>query len=123
MKKLLILTSVLEIVAGLIVLATPALAVRVLLGVEIEGAGIIMSRIAGVALVGLGVACWPRSGDNRRQLYGMLTYSVLITLYFIRIGIRGAPVGLLLWPAVAVHAVFIFLLILAGVKQRRPTST
>src|SRR5262250_1174530 len=112
-KKLLMLTAVFEILTGLIVLAAPLLALRALFGVEIldiDGITIIMSRIAACALVGLGVACWP--GDStRQQLYGMLTYSVLVTLYLIRIGIRGIPVGLLLWPAVIIHAVLIILLL------------
>ena len=50
-------------------------------------------------------------------------YSVLVTLYLIRIGIRGAPVGPLLWPAVIVHAILIILLVVAGFKAREPTST
>lgn len=99
---ILALTALAEAATGLIFLIFPPLAVRALFGVETAGAGIIMSRIAGVALVGLGVACWP-SDSARQQLYGMLTYSILVLLYLLRIGIRGAPVGLLLWPAVIVH--------------------
>lgn len=120
MKRLLTLTALGEAAFGLLVLVYPPIAVRALFGVEITGAGIIMSRIAGVALVGLGVACWP-SNSSRQQLYGMLTYSILVTLYLIRIGIRGAPVGLLLWPAVVLHVVLIILLVLAGVKTQKST--
>ena len=127
MKKLLILTAVFEVLTGFIVRAVPSIALRALFGVEIvevDGISIIMSRIAGVALVGLGVACWPsRVGGNSQQLYGMLTYSILVALYLIRIGIRGAPVGPLLWPAVIVHAVLIVLLVVAGVKARKSSAT
>ena len=131
-NTILLVAAIAEAVTGLIVLAIPSIAVRALFGIEIAGAAIIMSRIAGVALIGLGVACWPGrvgatlSGANQgniQQLYGMLTYSVLVTLYLIRIGIRGAPVGPLLWPAVIVHAVLIILLVVAGFKARKPTST
>ena len=121
-KKILAIAAIAEAATGLILLAIPTIAVRALFDVEIGGAGIIMSRIAGCALIGLGVACWP-GNSNRPPLYGMLTYSVLVTLYLIRIGIRGAPVGPLLWPAVIVHAVLVILLVVAGVKTRRPTST
>jgi hypothetical protein len=31
--------------------------VKVLFGAEIVGAGVVLSRIAGIALIGLGVAC------------------------------------------------------------------
>jgi hypothetical protein len=121
MKKLLMIIAALEILTGIIVLAIPEVAVRALLGVEVQGAGIIMSRIAGVALIGLGVACWP-GNSSRQQIYGMLTYSILVWLYLIRIGIRGVPVGLLLWPAVAAHAVLIIVLVVAGVRAHKPTS-
>ena len=39
-----------------------------------------MSRLAGIALIGLGVACWPGT-DTRQASYGMVTYSVLAMLY------------------------------------------
>ena len=134
-NTILLVAAIAEAASGLIVLAIPSIALPALFGIEIDGAAIIMSRIAGVALIGLGVACWPGrvplvgaplSGANQgniQQLYGVLTYSVLVTLYLIRIGIRGAPVGPLLWPAVIVHAVLIILLVVAGFKARKPTST
>ena len=139
MKKLLMLTAVLEVLTGVIVLALPLLALRALFGVEIldvDGMAIIVSRVAGIALIGFGVACWPGSvpqvraprlganlGDNRQQAYGMLAYSILVMLYLLRIGIRGAPAGILLWPAVIVHAILIVLLVLAGMKARKASTT
>ena len=45
-------------------------------------------------------------------------------LYLIRIGIRGVPVGLLLWPGVAVDALLIVLLGSAWLNQRKnPAAT
>jgi hypothetical protein len=41
----------------------------------------------------------------------MLTWSVLAMLYLLRIGIRGVPVGVILWPAVVVHAAIAVLLV------------
>ena len=66
----------------------------------------------GIALIALGVACWP----GRTALCGMLTYSVLATLYLGYLGIRGEWVGPLLWPAVVLHAVLTILL--AGARCR-----
>jgi hypothetical protein len=119
MKKVLILAALGEAVTGLILVAAPTIAVRALFGAEIAGAGIIMSRIAGIALIGLGVACWPSNSD-RQQLYGMLAYSTLAMLYLLRIGIRGSPVGVLLWPAIVVHAALCAILLWMWLK--RPTS-
>ena len=103
---------------GVILLAYPPIVVRVLFAAEIIGAGVIMSRLAGIALIGLGVACWPGT-DTRRACYGMLTYSALATLYLIVIGVRGEGVGVLLWPMVIVHAIVIVLLGGAWLKQRK----
>ena len=118
MKKILALAAVAEAGTGAILLVTPAIVARLLFAAEISGAGVIMSRIAGIALIGLGVACWPGSSAVQ-QLYGMLTYSTLAMLYLIRIGIRGTPIGLLLWPGVVVHAILIILLGHAWSKQRK----
>ena len=49
----------------------------------------------------------------------MLTYSTLAMLYLIYIGVRGEAVGLLLWPAVVVHAVLVVLLVGARFKDRK----
>lgn len=84
-------------------LASPPLIGRLLFASEISGIGIVIGRLAGTCIISLAVAWWPLD-DSRSSFYGMLTWSVLAMLYLIRIGIRGAPVGILLWPAVVVHA-------------------
>ena len=119
MKGLLGLAAVLEAATGLVLLVYPAIVVRLLFGAEIAGAGMVMSRIAGIGLVGLGIACWP-SRDTRGRagwpLCGLRTYSSLVTLYLACLGIRGEWVGMLLWPAVAAHAVLTCLLARAWFK-------
>jgi hypothetical protein len=109
MNKLLMLAAMAEAGTGVILLAYPAIVVRLLFDSEIADAGVIMSRLAGIALVGLGAACWPGT-DTRRAIYGLLAYSVLAMLYLIYIGVRGGGVGRLLWPGVVVHAILIVLL-------------
>ena len=105
LKKLLTLAAIGETATGLALLIVPSLVVWLLFGAEIVGVGVVMSRLAGIALIGLGVACWPGP-----PLIGMLTYSVLAMLYLTYIGVGGEWVGLLLWPAVVLHAVLTFLL-------------
>jgi len=117
MKKVLMLAALAEAGTGVILLAYPPIVVRLLFGAEIGGAGVIMSRLAGAALIGLGVACWP-GNSAVQQLYGMLTYSTLAMLYLIRIGIRGAPIGLLLWPGVVAHVILVVLLVVARFKDK-----
>jgi hypothetical protein len=69
--------------------------------------------VAGIAVMALGFACWPGPA-----LLGMLTYSALVTLYFLYLGIRGDWVGSLLWPALALHAVLTLLLARSWLAKR-----
>jgi hypothetical protein len=122
MNTVLMLAALAEAGTGVILLAYPPIVVRLLFNAEIVGAGAIMSRLAGIVLIGLGAACWP-STDTRRAFQGMVTYSVLAMLFLIYIGVRGEGLGLLLWPAVAVHAILIALLGGARLKQRKSPAT
>jgi hypothetical protein len=110
-------TAVAEAALGLVLLVHPPIIVRLLLGAEIVGAGVAVSRVAGIALVALGVACWPGRADGR-GVNGMLTYSLLVTLYLVYLGISGEWVGTLLWPAAAVHAALTFLLGRSWLRDR-----
>ncbi len=117
-KYVLALAALAEAGTGVILVAYPPIVVRLLFGVEINGVGVIMSRIGGIALIALGVACWP-GNPAFHPLYGMLTYSTLAMLYLIRIGVRGEAVGLLLWPAVVAHAILVALLVGAQFKAQK----
>jgi len=105
MKKVLIFAALGEGVTGLALLIVPSLVGRLLLGEELTGVAIPVARVAGIALMALGVACWPGP-----PLVGMLTYSVLVTLYLAYLGFAGGLTGILLWPAVALHVVLSILL-------------
>jgi hypothetical protein len=119
MKKLLILAAISEGLTGLILLVYPPIVIRLLFGVEIIGAGVVMSRLAGIALISLGLACWP-DHNMFRAFLGMLTFSLLAMLYLVYVG-GSSEAGILLWPAVAVHAGLCVLLVW-GWRKRRQTS-
>jgi Sulfatase len=72
---------------------------------ELAGVAASVARVAGIALIGLGVACWPGP-----PLVGMLTYSALVTVYLAYLGFAGGLAGILLWPAVVLHLVLTALL-------------
>jgi len=118
MKKLLALTAAGEAATGLALLSVPSLVGRLLLGVELSGVSAVLGRVTGIALIALGVACWP----GRTALCGMLTYSVLATLYLGYLATRGEWVGPLLWPAVVLHAVLTFLLAGAWCRAHKKGS-
>jgi hypothetical protein len=102
MKKLLVFGAVIEALTGLSLLVYPPVVIRLLFGSEIAGVGILISRIGGVALIALGVACW-RHRNTLRQFFGLLTYNAPVAFYLGYLGLSGAA-GILLWPAVALHA-------------------
>jgi hypothetical protein len=106
MKKILPVAAVAEAATGLALLAAPSLVVRLLLGGELAGVTIPVARVAGIALIALGIACWP--GTPR---IGMLTYSAAVTLYLGFVGLAGGLAGVLLWPAVVLHVILTALLI------------
>jgi hypothetical protein len=115
MKKVLLLAAVSEAATGLAMLIVPSLVGRLLLGQELAGVAIPVARVLGIALIALGVACWP----GRTALCGMLTYSALATAFLAYLGIRGAWVGPLLWPGVVVHGILTILLARAWFTNRR----
>lgn len=112
MKAALTLAAAGEILTGLGLLLRPQLVVRLLFGAEIEGVGVVVARVTGLALIGLGVACAPFAPASRAHT-GMLTYSVLVAVYLARLGVAGVFTGSLLWPAVGVHAVLAVLILRA----------
>ena len=70
MKKVLIFAAVAEAATGLALLIAPSLVGQLLLGEQLTGIAIPVARVAGIALVALGIACWPGP-----PLVGMLIYS------------------------------------------------
>lgn len=109
MKNLLAAAALGEAAFGVFVFIAPGLALGLFFGLEPVASAVIMTRVAGIALVGLGIACYPRGPQQGR--YGLLTYSTLVMLYLIDVGIGGAA-GILLWPGVVVHALLSALLII-----------
>ena len=116
MKKLLTLAAAIEVTTGLALIMVPSLVGRLLFGEEVTGIVIPVARVLGIALLALGVGCWPGS----TALCGMLTYSALATLYLLYLAIRGEWVGPLLWPVVALHGILTVLLGRAWFQSRKP---
>jgi len=118
----LVLAAVGEAATGMALLLVPSLVWQLLFGAELTGIAATVARVTGLALIGLGVACWPGP-----PLAGMLTYSVTVTLYLAWVGIAGGPTGILLWPAVGLHLILTILLARAltsgGVRALSPGDT
>jgi hypothetical protein len=111
MKALLTAIAVAELATGVGLLFTPSTVVNLLLGHPLgSGVPLVVGRVAGLALIAIGLICWLEKTSNRGSpaslLIGLLIYNgavpvLLIHSYFIY-GIGG--IGL--WPAVVLHLAF-----------------
>ncbi len=113
MKRVLVLAAVSEAATGVALLIVPSLVGQLLFGVELTGIAMTVARVTGIALIALGVACWPGP-----PLVGMLTYSAAVTLYLAYVGFGGGLTGILLWPAVGLHVILTALLTRASTRDK-----
>ena len=119
MNKVLAFAAIAEAATGIALIVAPLLVGRLLLGAEFTGLTISLGRVTGIALIALGIACWP----GCTPLCGMLTYSAPVTVYLAYIAIGGEWVGPLLWPAVVLHALLTLLLARVWFKPQRDRPT
>jgi hypothetical protein len=101
-----------EGLTGVALLIVPNLVAWLLLGGQLNDVGVAAARVAGIALIGLSIACLPG-----RAVAGMLTYSALVMLYLGYGSIVGGLRGIFLWPAVALHGMLC--LVLGRLLKRR----
>ena len=104
MKKLLVITAVLEAGTGIGLLAAPSMVAQVLLGGALDApAAVTVGRVAGAALLALGVACWVARDDGRALVVAMLFYNIVaaIILAYGAVGLALSGIGL--WPAIGLH--------------------
>ena len=118
MKKVLTIAAVAEAAMGVALIVIPSLVVRLLLGSQLAGVANPLARVAGIALLALGVACFP----GCTALCGMLTYSLLATAYLFYLAVRGEWAGPLLWPVVGLHAILTLLLLGVWWKARKESG-
>jgi hypothetical protein len=109
MKILLVVTAVIEAATGLALLGLPSLVVSLLLGALFDTpSALVVARVAGAALLSLGLACWlARNDDKSRAVVGvvtaMLLYNVAAVSVLAYAGIGAGLSGIGLWPAVLLH--------------------
>jgi hypothetical protein len=115
MRTVLIFVALGEIATRLALVIAPSLVGQLLLGEALSGIAVPVARVAGIALIALGIACWP----TRPPYVAMLTYSIGVALYLAYLGLWGGLRGLLLWPAVALHIVLSVLLIAAASRGKQ----
>jgi hypothetical protein len=111
-----------EVLVGIVLFADPSLLTRLLFASDLTPPGQEMGRVAGLALLGLALACLPRPGageTSKATVQGLLLLSVLVAAYLIYLGLSAGSVGILLWPATATHIVLAILLVRVWINKRR----
>jgi len=109
MKQLLITTAIIESATGLILVSFPSVNAALLFGSSLDSpAALTVARVAGVALISLGIACWlARDEKQGKAVKGLVTamtvYNIGAIIVFIYSAISLGLSGIGLWPVVAVH--------------------
>jgi hypothetical protein len=109
-----------EAVTGLVMILFPHALIRLLLGADATGLNIVIGRVAGIALLSLGLGCWMGRHEEYGgwALFAMLTYNLFVTIYLAFVGLSTEFVGVLLWPAAALHAALTVLLAYPLIETR-----
>jgi hypothetical protein len=112
-RTLLIVTALAEAPVGVMLLLSPPLVAGLLLGASLDAqAALVVGRIAGAGLLSLSAACWLArdggpSGVLRGLIAAMLLYNCAAVGVLVQAGVVAGLVGVLMWPAVAVHAALV----------------
>ena len=109
MKNLLAVSGVLEVATGLSLVLFPSTIAALLLGSPLDAAlGLTVARVAGVALLALGAACWfarlhGHTPVAKGIVEAMLLYNVGIVAVFGYSAVVSGVSGIGLWPVVVTH--------------------
>lgn len=102
-----IVAVAIEIAAiGVVLFIRPQLFASLVFGADLSEPGIALGRLTAFALLGLVLAAWPPSGPASllASVRALVIYNLLAALYLLYVGVGGQLTGVLLWPAVALHA-------------------
>ena len=124
--RLLTVGAVLETAAGLGLLVDPAGAGITLVHSPLEGAGIVIGRIAGAGLLALGIACWfarktPSAPASLGVSWAFLTYNLLgcVTLAWAGLALTSGRLPAL--GAAVLHGALGVALLAALLVRSRPS--
>jgi hypothetical protein len=110
-RPLFIVTALIEVGIGLALLISPALTASILIGAPFDTpADSVVGRVAGAALLALGLACWLAQDDEHvRAAKGLIVslflYNVAAAVVLAYAGLGLRLFGVVLWPAAVLHLV------------------
>jgi hypothetical protein len=107
---LLIVSALIELPAGIALLIAPSALTHLLVGVGLDSPeSRLVARIAGAALLAIGLTCWAERGSEGARartglVAGLAAYNAAVVILFVWAGVVDRMHGLGLWPAVVLHA-------------------
>ena len=104
------LASAIELITGVTLLLLPAVVMQQLFSSPASDAGEQLTRLYGLALIGLGVACWesPCPLPSKR---GLLVYNCSAAVLLITLGSQELSGGAAVWAGALIHVVLGVLMI------------
>jgi hypothetical protein len=109
-KALLVVVAVSELVTGVALLVAPSVIVGLLLGATLDyPAAIVVGRVAGAALLAIGLICWLQRDIGRGVaqtglLVGLLAYNAVVAVLLVYAATVDGMRAIGLWPAVVLHS-------------------
>jgi len=127
-KPLLSMMGAAEAATGLVLAVAPSFLVELLLGAAPgTAAGTTVSRVAGAAILALGVACWLARQDAASRaasglIAAMLLYNSAVVAILVLAWTNQGLSGVALWPVVLAHtalAIWCVVALSAGNEEKR----
>ena len=109
-KSLLIVVAVIELATGIALLIAPSVVAGLLLGATLDyPAAIVVGRVAGAALLAIGLICWlqreiGRGAAQTGLLVGLLVYNAAVPIVLAYTAQVDGTRAIGLWPAVVLHS-------------------
>ena len=113
LRRLLAFCALVEISTGIALVIAPEMVAALLVRAQITELATLLGRCMGIALLALGLACWPQqqvAPSGSAAFRAMFAYSSLIALFLGYVGAVAHLGGPLLWPAVGLHGAMALLL-------------
>jgi hypothetical protein len=109
--SLLIVSALIELAAGIALLIFPGALTHLLVGGGLDSPqSVLVARIAGAALLAIGLSCGLDRDPGSPQaglVTGLSVYNAFVVFLLVRADVVNKMHGIALWPAIVLHAILL----------------